>query len=267
VTVPITTVAFDGDDTLWHNETVFSMTQQRIAALLATHVDTEALDRRLYETETRNLRLYGYGAKSFILSMIETAIEVTDGGIDTATIREVLAFGKAMLEHPVELLEGVRECLEGLAATGRYQLLVITKGELFHQESKFARSGLEDLMAVEIVNEKDVATYRRILRSRAVEPEEFCMVGNSLRSDILPVLELGATAVHVPYPLTWAHEIVDPQLLAHHTWHEVGSLAAVPDLLASLERAASGRDRDGQPVDHARGGQTGEHRGGDEELA
>ena len=230
----ITAVAFDGDDTLWHNETVFSMTQERICDLLAEHADTAALEQRLYATETRNLRLYGYGAKSFILSIIETAIEVSDGAVTTATIRDILDFGKAMLEHPVELLDGVRECVEALHDTGRYELFVITKGELFHQESKFARSGLDDLLGVEIVNEKDVATYERILHRRGLAAEAFCMVGNSLRSDILPVLEIGATAVHVPYPLTWAHELVDPDLLAHHTWHEIGSLAALPDLLGEL---------------------------------
>jgi putative hydrolase of the HAD superfamily len=230
----ITAVAFDGDDTLWHNETVFSMTQERICALLADHVEAAALEELLYATETRNLRLYGYGAKSFILSIIETAIEVSDGSVTTATIREILDFGKAMIEHPVELLDGVRECVEALAALGRYELFVITKGELFHQESKFARSGLDDLLGVEIVNEKDVRTYERILGARDIAPASFCMVGNSLRSDILPVLEIGGTAVHVPYPLTWAHELVDPQVLAHHTWHEIGSLSALPDLLAQL---------------------------------
>ena len=193
------------------------------------------LEERLYETETRNLRLYGYGAKSFILSIVETAIEVSDGSVTTATIREILEFGKAMLDHPVELLDGVRECVEALRGTGRYELFVITKGELFHQESKFARSGLDDLLGVEIVNEKDVRTYERILRARDLSPQEFCMVGNSLRSDILPVLEIGGTAVHVPYPLTWAHELVDPDLLAHHTWHEIGSLGALPELLASWD--------------------------------
>jgi putative hydrolase of the HAD superfamily len=230
----ITAVAFDGDDTLWHNETVFSMTQERICELLSDHADLTSLEERLYATETRNLRLYGYGAKSFILSIIETAIEVSDGAVTTATIREILDFGKAMIEHPVELLDGVRECVEELAATDRYELFVITKGELFHQESKFARSGLDDVLGVEIVNEKDVGTYERILRRRGLSPQAFCMVGNSLRSDIVPVLELGGTAVHVPYPLTWAHELVEPEVLAQHHWHEIGSLAALPELLASL---------------------------------
>jgi len=231
----ITAVAFDGDDTLWHNETVFSMTQERICELLADHVDAAVLEERLYEIETRNLRLYGYGAKSFVLSIIETAIEVSDGSVTTAIIREILDFGKAMIEHPVELLDGVRACVQQLADLDRYELFVITKGELFHQESKFARSGLDDLLGVEIVNEKDVGTYDRILRRRGIVPSAFLMVGNSLRSDILPVLEIGGTAVHVPYPLTWAHELVDPALLAAHSWHEIGSLGALPDLLASLD--------------------------------
>ncbi len=233
----LTTIAFDGDDTLWHNETVFSMTEERITTLLADHMEPAELSKRLLATETANLRLYGYGAKSFILSMIETAIEVTDGRVSTEHLKEILDVGKEMLDHPVELLEGVEECVKTLADDGRYRLLVITKGDLFHQESKVARSGLAELFwKVEIVVEKDVATYRRIMTAHGIDPTEFAMVGNSLRSDVIPVLQIGATAVHVPYPLVWAHEHVDPTTVAELRWHEVGSLAAVPALLDELRR-------------------------------
>ncbi len=231
----LTTIAFDGDDTLWHNETVFSMTEERITALLADHIDPAELSKHLLATETANLHRYGYGAKSFILSMIETAIEVTDGRVSTKHLNDILDFGKEMLDHPVELLDGVEECIATLAADDRYRLLVITKGDLFHQESKVARSGLAELFwKVEIVVEKDIATYRRIMTAHAIDPAEFAMVGNSLRSDIIPVLQLGATAIHVPYPLVWAHEHVDPATVAELRWHEIGSLGAIPALLDEL---------------------------------
>jgi putative hydrolase of the HAD superfamily len=140
-----------------------------------------------------------------------------------------------MLDHPVELLDGVAECITSLADDGRYRLLVITKGDLFHQESKVARSGLAELFwKIEIVGEKDVATYGRIVARHDIDVTEFAMVGNSLRSDIIPVVQMGATAIHVPYPLVWAHEHVDPATVAELRWHEVGSIAAVPALLDEL---------------------------------
>jgi len=205
----IDTIAFDGDDTLWHNESLFSMTQDRFRALLAHAVDPADLDRRLLDTERANLRFYGYGIKGFVLSMIETAIDVTDAQVDPRALRSLVEFGKSMLEHPVELLDGVAEVVERLS--NRHRLLLITKGDLFDQESKVARSGLaERFAAVEIVSEKDPDTYRRILERHGVEPSRFVMVGNSVRSDILPVLAIGGHAVHVPYHLTWAHEHADP---------------------------------------------------------
>ncbi|HYD70690.1 HAD family hydrolase [Azospirillum sp.] len=205
----IDTIAFDGDDTLWHNESLFSMTQDRFRALLAHAVDPADLDRRLLDTERANLRFYGYGIKGFVLSMIETAIDITDAQVDPRALRSLVEFGKSMLEHPVELLDGVAEVVERLSS--RHRLLLITKGDLFDQESKVARSGLaERFAAVEIVSEKDPDTYRRILERHGVEPSRFVMVGNSVRSDVLPVLAIGGHAVHVPYHLTWAHEHADP---------------------------------------------------------
>jgi putative hydrolase of the HAD superfamily len=197
-------IGFDGDDTLWHNESIFSMTQDKFRAMLGETVAAD-IDRRLLDTERGNLGLFGYG----ILSMIETAIEVTDGRIEARDIQAMIEAGKAMLRHPVELLDGVAETVEYLSHSHR--LVLVTKGDLFDQESKIARSGLAEMFdAIEIVSEKDPATYRRVLARHGIAPERFLMVGNSVRSDILPVLEIGGRAVHVPYHITWAHEHVEP---------------------------------------------------------
>jgi putative hydrolase of the HAD superfamily len=228
----IRVVAFDGDDTLWHNESLFSMTQERFRALLQGY-GVEGVDERLFATETRNLRLFGYGVKGFIISMIETAIEVTAGEVRAVEIAAIIEAGKAMLDHPVEPLDGVETTLEALHS--HYRLMVITKGDLFDQESKLARSGLADRFTrIEIVSEKDEATYRRILTAGGIEPCEFMMVGNSVKSDIVPVLALGATAVHVPYHLTWAHERADIAHESHERMHTLTEISALPDLLATL---------------------------------
>lgn len=228
----ISVIAFDGDDTLWHNESIFSVTQQRFRALMQTY-GHDRLDERLFATETRNLQLFGYGVKGFILSMIETAIEVSDGRVQAAEIQAIIDAGKAMLAHPVEPLEGVRETVEALRS--RYRIMVITKGDLFDQESKLARSGLADLFwRIEIVSEKDERTYRRILRDGGIEPAEFLMVGNSIRSDILPVVALGAHAVHVPYELTWAHERADLNGARRDRIHTIDRLTALPALVQEL---------------------------------
>lgn len=207
----VTHLGLDADDTLWHSENRFQETHQRYHELLAEHVDVsfDELERRMLDTERRNLRLFGYGAKGFTLSLIETAIEVTDGAIPTEAITRILDFGKELLDHPVELLDGVAEAIDAFRARGLH-LTLITKGDLWHQESKVAASGIADhLDAVEIVAEKDVPTYRAILARHGIPPERFCMVGNSVRSDVLPVLELGARAVHIPYEYLWAHEAVE----------------------------------------------------------
>lgn len=207
----VTHLGIDADDTLWHSENRFHETHQRYHALLAEHVDLDVddLERRMLETEQRNLRLFGYGAKGFTLSLIETAIEVTDGAIPTAAIATILEFGKDLLDHPVELLDGVADAIEAFRARGLH-LVLITKGDLWHQESKVAASGIaEHFDAVEIVAEKDPATYRAILDRHGIEPAGFCMIGNSVRSDVLPVLEIGGRAVHIPYAYLWAHEAVE----------------------------------------------------------
>jgi putative hydrolase of the HAD superfamily len=239
-------IAFDADDTLWHNESVFSLTQRKVTELLSGYAPPEGLEARLLETERRNLGLFGYGVKGFTLSMIETALEVSEHAIPAAVIRRILDAGKAMLEHPVELLPGVQEVITALAA--EHRLMIITKGDLFDQESKIARSGLAELFArIEIVSEKDVATYRRILARHDIAPERFVMVGNSVRSDILPVLALGGNAVHVPYVTTWALEQVEHRGAAEEGFWAIEHMAELPGVLEKIAaqgwRAAGAQQR------------------------
>jgi len=205
----LTTIGFDADDTLWHTERVYRLTESRFAQLLANYADAEDLSRRLLDTERRMLQFYGYGRKGFMLSMIETAIDVTDGQVPTSVIRDLLALGHDMYADPVETLPGVRETLEQLAT--EYQMVLITKGDLLDQEQKLARSGLGDLFhAIEIVSDKNADTYRRLFRRHGNGPENSMMVGNSLKSDVVPALAAGSWGVHIPHPLTWALEQADP---------------------------------------------------------
>lgn len=202
------TIAFDADDTLWHNETLFAVTSEQIGTLLAPYADPENLHRRLIDTERRNLKLFGYGVKGFTLSMIESAIEVSEGRVSAREIQAILEAGKKLLAHPIELLPQVRESLESLSK--HHNLMMITKGDLFHQESRIAMSGLGELFsAVEIVSEKNPETYRKILRRYHIDTEDFVMVGNSVKSDILPVLEVGGRAIHIPYEITWELEVAE----------------------------------------------------------
>jgi putative hydrolase of the HAD superfamily len=229
----IETIAFDADDTLWHNETLFQMTQERFRDLVAPYLDTPWTGQELYETELRNLRHFGYGVKGFTLSMIETAIEITAGRVSAREIQSIVDFGRAMLANPIELIEGVAEVVPALAE--RYTLMLITKGDLFEQETKIANSGVAQHFAhVEVVSDKTAASYRALLARRGVAPERFLMVGNSVRSDILPVLELGGHAAYVPYHVTWAHEIVADEALAGRDFHQLGSIRELPALLERL---------------------------------
>jgi putative hydrolase of the HAD superfamily len=201
----LTTIGFDADDTLWQNEQFYRLTEDRFVALLGEHGEAAEISGRLLEAEKRNLGFYGFGIKGFVLSMIETAIEITRGQVPAAIIGEILAAGREMAAHPVETLPHARETLEALA--GQYRLVLITKGDLFDQERKLAQSGLGELFdAVEIVSDKTVSTYRRLFARHGDGPEHAMMVGNSLKSDILPALESGAWAVHVPHELTWVLE-------------------------------------------------------------
>jgi putative hydrolase of the HAD superfamily len=205
----ITTVALDADDTLWHNESIFHLTQDQYVDLLTDYGDPDHMKARLLEVEIRNLKLYGYGVKSFTLSMIETAIDLTRGAVPAKTIAAILDLGRAMLEHPVEPLPGVAETLATLQ--DGYRLVMVTKGDLMNQEQKLARSGLGGcFQAIEIVSEKDASTYRRIVARLGVAPEAVVMIGNSMKSDVLPALEAGLWGIHIPYHITWAHEHAEP---------------------------------------------------------
>lgn len=220
-------IAFDADDTLWHNEPIFHATEKQFAEMLAAYHPAPWVHERLFATEMKNLRTFGYGIKGFILSMIETAVELTEGRIDGREVGRILDLGHEMLGHPVQLLDGVRETVEALSAN--YRLMLLTKGDLFDQESKLARSGLgEYFAAVEIVSEKNADTYRTIMRRHAVAPSRFLMVGNSLRSDVLPALEAGALAVHIPYELTWAHERIDEEAVRGKEFAAISSISMLP---------------------------------------
>ncbi len=224
--MPITTVGLDADDTLWHNETIFRLTQARFAGLLAAYAPAELLHARLAEVEARNLRLYGYGVKGFTLSMIETAMEFAAGADATPVVREILAAGREMLSHPITPLPGVEAALPRIAE--RWRLVLITKGDLLDQERKLAASGLGDhFAAVEVVSEKDAALYARVFARHGTGPEEAAMVGDSIRSDILPALAAGAFAAHIPPPMTWAHEAADPPH-GHPRFAELASLSELP---------------------------------------
>lgn len=201
----ITAIGFDADDTLWQNETFFRMSEQRFTELLSDHGEHHVISARLLEAERRNLQFYGYGVKGFTLSMIETALDVTNGKVAASVIAEILTFGREMLRNPVETLPGVHETLDALA--GKFRILLITKGDLFDQERKLAQSGLGDYFnAVEIVSEKTPQVYGRIFARHGDSVERSMMAGNSLKSDVVPVLAAGGWGIHVPHELTWVLE-------------------------------------------------------------
>jgi putative hydrolase of the HAD superfamily len=228
----LTTIGFDADDTLWQNEAFFRITEERFTALLSGHGEPPVISARLLEAERRNLRLYGYGIKGFTLSMIETAIEVTGGEVPSATIAEILAYGREMLAHPIETLPHVTETLEALK--DRYRLVLVTKGDLFDQERKLAQSGLGDWFdGIEIVSEKTAAVYDRVFRRHGDGPERAMMVGNSLKSDVIPAIEAGAWGVHVPHELTWVHEHADAPEHAPR-YRRIADLGGLPAVLAAL---------------------------------
>lgn len=237
-------VGLDGDDTLWHSEHLFVETQDRFRELVRPHLDPrlfgpdadsaadDHLDERLEQIERQNLGSFGYGVKAFVLSLVETAVDVTGGTLPGSAVQAILDLGKELIDHPVQLLDGVVEAVDAL--TDRYRVMVVTKGDLLHQESKVARSGLaEVLWAVEVVSEKDEPTYRRALQRHGVDPATFVMVGNSIRSDVLPVLEIGGRAVHVPYPVTWALELAEPEP-DRHRFPVLDSIAELPACIEQL---------------------------------
>ena len=230
----LTTIGFDADDTLWHNERFFRMTQDRFAELLADFTEPDHLHDRLLAAERRNLGHYGFGVKGFVLSMIETAIEVTDRRVSATVIAELIRAGQEMLSHPIELLPGAGEAVGALA--GRYRIVLMTKGDLMDQERKLAQSGLGDLFdAVEIVSDKTADTYARIFARHGTGPDQAMMVGNSLKSDVIPALQAGAWGVHVPHEHEWAFEAAETPV-EHRRFHALADLGDLPALVDQLAK-------------------------------
>ncbi|MFN3646333.1 MAG: HAD family hydrolase [Gemmobacter sp.] len=228
----ITTIGFDADDTLWHNESFFRLTQARFLDLLADHAAPDHLEDRLLAAERRNLGHYGYGVKGFTLSMIETAIEVTEGRVPAAVIAEIVAAGRELLAHPLDLLPHAREAVEALSASHR--LVLITKGDLLHQERKLAQSGLGAWFhGVEIVSEKTPETYARAFGRHGNGADRALMVGNSMKSDVLPAIAAGGWGVHVPHGLEWELERAEPPA-GHPRFRALPDLGQLPGLVADL---------------------------------
>ncbi len=229
----LTTIGFDADDTLWQNETYFRLTQDRFLQALVDHADPVHLRERLEAAERRNLAYYGFGVKGFTLSMIETAVEVTEGRVPGKVIADLIALGRDLLEHPMELLPQARATVTALSA--EFRLVLITKGDLLHQERKLAQSGLGDLFhGVEIVSDKTEATYRAAFSRHGTGADQAMMVGNSLKSDVIPALQAGSWGVHVPQDLEWAFEAAMAPT-DHHRFHVVKDLGELPDLVGGLQ--------------------------------
>ena len=231
-------VGFDADDTLWKSEDYYRDAQVRFEAMLGAYVDLDDVHERLYAVEKRNLALFGYGVKGMALSMLEAAFEISGGRISAEDLHRIVLLARELLRHPVELIPGIREAVAEIATD--FPLVLVTKGDLFHQEAKVRESGLAHAFGrIEIVSEKDEGTYARLFREFEVEPDEFLMVGNSLRSDIVPVLELGGWGVHMPYHLTWALEqhggaVPDPDRM-----REVANAMELPAAVRALAAAAN----------------------------
>lgn len=226
-------IAFDADDTLWHNEKLYSMTQDKFKRLLSIYHQAEWVEQKLYEAEIRNLPYFGYGPKGFTLSMIETAIELTEGRIQGREIQEIIDFVKEMLRAEVQLLEHAEETVAKLSAS--HKLMIITKGDLFDQETKIARSGLAPYFKfIEIVSEKTRDSYEALLAKHKIEPQRFLMIGNSLKSDILPVVALGGQAIYIPHHLTWAHETITDQEVNPGAYYQLDHLGLLPALVETL---------------------------------
>ena len=229
----ITTIGFDADDTLWHNERFFRMTQEQFAQLLADYSDQQTLMARLLEAEKRNLGQYGFGVKGFVLSMIETAIEVTESRVPASVIKELLAAGQEMLRYPIELLPHAQEAIAALAPSHR--LVLITKGDLLDQERKLAQSGLGEMFdAVEIVSEKTPSVYADIFNRHGDGPEAALMAGNSMRSDVVAPILAGGWGVHVPHGLEWEVEWAETPG-DHPRFRSISHLGLLPDLIGWID--------------------------------
>lgn len=222
-------LAFDADDTLWHNEVFFQEMEKRFSTLLENYLPQHTVARELLQTEIKNISLYGYGIKAFMLSMIETAIRITDNQVTSADIEKIIGFGQELLNKPVQLIDGVENVLKKF--NGNYKVVMATKGDLLDQERKLKKSGLERYFHhIEIMSEKKEEDFKRLIRHLDVTPEEFAMIGNSLKSDILPVLALGGYGFHIPYYVTWSHERVEASV-EHEKFK---ALTSISDLVKFL---------------------------------
>ena len=231
----LTWIAFDADDTLWENELYYHHAQEELSRVLSTYQTPEMIERLLLETETRNIPYFGYGIKSFGLSMIETALEISEGNIEGQAIKKLLDVIHDMVQTKIEVLTGVYETLKTLFPD--YKLMMITKGDLLDQERKLEQSGLRDFFSViEVVNHKDTAVYRKILEKNNIHPQEFLMVGNSLRSDVLPVSALGAHGVFINHHITWEHEKLINQDIGQHKYFELAQISELPDLVEKINQ-------------------------------
>lgn len=233
-------VGFDADDTLWHSEGFYREAHGHFETILGHYIDigNANVHDHLLEVERANIKLFGYGAKGMTLSMLETAVAMTAERISAHHLHEIIQLGKEVLNHPVELLDGIVDAVAEVAR--EYQVVLITKGDLFHQESKVARSGLSSLFGrIEIVSEKDPVTYRRVLSEFGLQPQQFMMVGNSLSSDVAPVLQVGGFAVHVPYPLTWALDHHEGFIADDERMRTVESSVQIPAAVRELALKAA----------------------------
>ncbi len=226
----IKVIGFDADDTLWVNETYFREAEEAFGRLLSDYETPNKIDQELFKMEISNLPIYGYGVKAFILSMVQSALELSNYNVPNKTIEAILNIGKDMLEKPVELLDGVEEVLEVLSK--KYRLILATKGDLLDQERKLEKSGLTNYFHhIEVLSDKQDVNYSKLLAHLDIEPSEFLMIGNSLKSDVLPLVNIGAHAVHVPFHTTWAHEEVTEKETNGKTYKTISTLRDVIKLL------------------------------------
>ncbi|MEC3908177.1 HAD family hydrolase [Tamlana sp. 2201CG12-4] len=226
----IKVIGFDADDTLWVNETYFRDAELEFAKHLSNYETPNKIDQELFKMEMNNLPLYGYGVKAFVLSMVESAIELSNKNVSVKTIEAILNIGKDMLNKPVELLDGVEEVLKKLSKN--YKLILATKGDLLDQERKLEKSGLTGYFQhIEILSDKKEANYSKLLNHLSIKPSEFLMIGNSLKSDVLPLVNIGAHAVHVPFHTTWAHEQVEEQETNGKSYKTINSLIEILNIL------------------------------------
>ena len=226
----IKVIGFDADDTLWVNETYFREAEMAFAKLLSKYETANKIDQELFRVEIDNLPLYGYGVKAFTLSMVESALELSNYNISTKTIEAILKIGKDMLEKPVELLDGVEEVLKNLSK--KYRLILATKGDLLDQERKLEKSGLTEYFHhIEVLSDKKETNYSKLLNHLDINPSEFLMIGNSLKSDILPLVNIKAHAIHVPFHTTWAHEEVTEEETNGKNYKTINSLTSLLKLL------------------------------------